>query len=232
MMQRRPDICMETSAVCLFLEFVARARFNIAELSEEFAAQETHRRQQMKLLSHMASMSSLQHFLPAPLRPFIGKSLSPAPSDLHKRVCAVTRSGTLQRHMGLAVLHNLKTKEHGPAEPSANAQFIDRMMAKFLTRRRGASLGESSSHPASRRAVDGSPELQTAGFYRNMSHLYLSNDVAKLTRRKVARPLHNFRHPGNREVLKALKLGLRVSAEDQRYAIRELMDEHGKVCRD
>lgn len=80
--------------------------------------------------------------------------------------------------------------------------------------------------------MDGSPELQNAGFYRNVSHLYLSNDVAKLTRRKVARPLHSFHHSGNGEVLKALKLGLRVSGEDQRFAIRELMEEHGKVYHD
>lgn len=232
-MQRRPEIRLETHAICLFLEFVARARFNIAELSEEFAAQETHRAQQMKLLSHMASMSSLLHFLPAPLRPFVGKSLSPTPSDLHQRVCAVTRAGTLQRNMGLAVIHSLKAKERGIAEPSPKIQFIDRMLGKFLTRRRGASMeAEPSSHPVSRRAMGGSPDLQNAGFYRNVSSLYLSNDVVKLARRKVAKPSERFRHPGNHEVLKALKLGLRVSTDDQRFAIRELMEAHEKVTRD
>ena len=233
LLQRRVEIRFETNAMNLFLEYAARARFNIAELSEEFASQETHRKQQMKLLSHMASMSTLQHLLPPLLRPYLKHSHSPSPTELQQQVLAVTRSGTIQRNMGLAVLHSLNSQHKTPADTSEKAKFIDRMLGKFTTHRRGTSVGEiPASLPATRRANDGSPELSHAGFYRNFSHLYLSNDIDKLARRKVARPSNRFRSQGKREVLNALKVGLRVSPEDKRFAIRELMEEHGKVIHD
>lgn len=239
---------MEPHQINLLMQYLARARFNVGEVHEEFTFQEAHQNQQTKWLCRMATMSSLQDFLPAEVKQLVrGESTNNLPADktpltreeVKERVKTGYKKGSLARNMGLAVLHthgkdSMTKRPSTNPEQQTNSDFIQKLLSKFTTSPKTAWKGDMAAMPPTElvsieRYKSQASELDDMLNYKNFAGmLALRNVKSQPATSKADRHVKK----SDRSIIRALHTGLLVSSDEKRFsAIRSIILEHEQIQR-
>jgi hypothetical protein len=226
---------LDPPTINLLMQFLARARFNVGEVHEEFTFQEAHQSQQTKWLCRMATMSSLQDFVPGEIKQLMrGEQVVDDKQTLTKeqvkdRIKTGYRKGSLARNLGLAVLHERKDKAVKPRTQQSNQDFIQKLLGKFST------STKSLRHQASdfvqidnfkSQATQAREEAEQL-FSARPSSLPFSHRPTSLPA-----PQRHVNNKGDKEVIRALHIGLLVSSDEKRFStIRSIILEHEQILR-
>lgn len=220
----------------LLMQYLARARFNVGEVHEEFTVQETHQNQHTKWLCKMASMTSLQEFVPGEIQLFLkGETVMDEKRPLTKdqikeRIKTGYRKGSLARNLGLAVLHEKKEQVQSQRLQTTQ-ECIQKMLSKFSTPSKAA-----RHQPSSELVRMDNYMSEAAQAHQNSEKQFsLRHSTLRLNPLSSSLPSsnrHSNNNKGQKEVLRALHIGLIMSSDEKRFnAIRSIILEHEQIQR-
>jgi len=231
-----PSNTLDPATMNLLMQFLARARFNVGEVHEEFAVQEAHQSQQTKWLCRMASMTSLQDFVPGEIKQILrGEQVVDEKQTLTKeqvkdRIKTGYRKGSLARNLGLAVLHERKDHVPKPKNMQTNQDFIQKLLGKFSTTPRTLHRQPSSDFVQ----IENYKSQATQAREDSEKHFSMRPSALPFGSRPASlpasqRPVNN---KGDKEVIRALHIGLLVSSDEKRFStIRSIILEHEQIWR-
>ncbi|CAG9331862.1 unnamed protein product [Blepharisma stoltei] len=214
-------------------QLLGRLRLNISEFLEEIAFHENHQMQKSKLLDSILSLHSLPEILNV----------------------QTTTAETLRKHQfspDFEIINMNKTSKeilqamydswayiedaNDHAAPENKLKNISKIM-NYLKKGKPQRFGTNSLSDINLRPILTSEstsqtmrEINSPQFFRNFSNIYGNiTDPKKLEKANVPQPQNRLTSRSNREIKKAIQIGLRMSIEPKNYTkLRKIFSEEDK----
>lgn len=191
--------CLNFSVLISLFQYLARARLNLSELSEEIAFTESFNSEKSKILDNMLNLHSVQEIL----------HLSPDTIEGLKQKNVTEREEIDTTMISKEIIDGLFDNRlyHNMIKGSISQNkknFLNNIMNPKSQKKLMASATEYSIRPDK----EGLRAWNNPYYFRNISHIYGPLDVEKIRRKKVPKPVHPY-FP-DFELRKAIKLGKKV----------------------